>query len=243
MSLQLPRRFSSAGIPLQSGGQFATQVFADTNLFQAKLPEPGTKPATANRSWLKLQLRGLYGDRKRVARTSVGSNLVNPAYMLDLLRGALTGSVEKVGVEPVRATRATHFKLNISPEKAFENAPKARQEVMIACLSMMGVTSDIVSSDVWLDDDGLPVRIKVRLKQVIDRRDVIQLNVTLDLFDFGTPVDIALPKDDDTAEVDSVAALGPSIAGVQLFPSDPSSFLTGFMPRAAQNGAVAQVAP
>lgn len=230
LALHIPKRQASASVTLPDQTVVPVQLFADTTLFQRRIGEGQnalaalagqggeTPSASGGRSWLRLEFSGLYDNRERDARNSVGSNLVNPAYMLDLLRGALMGSVKRVGRDEVRGTPTTRYRLNIAPDKAFEDAPKRRQEAMIAGLTLMGVTSDVLPAEVWLDDDGLPRRVKVRFREVRSRRDILELSVTLELFDYGAPVRITLPKSAETAEVDSVGALGPTTAGAQLAP-------------------------
>jgi len=57
--------------------------------------------------------------------------------------------------------------------------------------------------EVWLDADGLPRRIKVAIRQTRDRRDVVELHYTLELFDIGRPLDLHLPKKKEISRVET----------------------------------------
>jgi hypothetical protein len=79
--------------------------------------------------------------------------------------------IEKIGSEEVRGVTTTHFRSHLDGSK-------------------LGIDSDAeeqVIVDVWIDEEGLPRRIRVPAGDVGDPV------VVFDLFDFGVPVDIGAP--------------------------------------------------
>lgn len=191
----------------------AVQIFSDTRVFQRQPADA----AASGRQWTTLDLDRLYDDRERDAANSAGSNLLNPAYLVDLLGGALTGSIEEAGTEDLRGDRVTRYRFNVSPETAFEDAPDDRREAVQSVLTLMGAHGEeVVPMEAWLDAEGRPRRVSLSLRQKRDRHTTFRMNVALDLFDFGASFDIQLPEREATASVASVSGLGPSAAGVLL---------------------------
>lgn len=215
LDIEFRTRRVMATVPGATPDQAAVpvQVFSDTRVFQRQASDaaPG-----GGREWTTLDLRTLYDDREGDIGGHAGSNLINPSYVVDLLAGALTGSIKEVGKVDVRGTPTTHYEFNLAPETAFEDAPDRRREAVEAGLLLMGAIDDVLPAEVWLDDEGLPRRIAVKIRQARDRRTVIRLNVELDLFDFGTPIDIPLPIRRTVASVSAINALGRSTAGALL---------------------------
>ncbi len=138
-----------------------------------------------------------------------GPDLLNPAHVLDLLAGVLTGSVKNLGPAILReldlgslqATKhaTTRYKLRVSTDKTRSELGldteqwKPRQSV----LDLMAITGDVNDASVWLDDDGALRRFRVRFRQAPARR-----------FLFSTTVDVRLRRGLDT----SVAKLFPRVA-------------------------------
>jgi hypothetical protein len=61
--------------------------------------------------------------------------------------------------------------------------------------------------DVWVDGDGLVRRVALELDAGAAGSVPVATTMTMDLYDYGTPVDVALPV---ASEVSDLAALLPS---------------------------------
>jgi hypothetical protein len=136
----------------------------------------------------------------------VGVNFVWQATVVDLVRGVLTGSVERDGSEDVEGVPTTRYKVNIDLEKAFGDAPDDLREAFEATRVVTGMKRLVHPGRVWLDDDGLPRRVEIRLKQERSRRDAIEVAITLDLRKLGAPIAIDLPDGEDVASAKDLAS-------------------------------------
>jgi hypothetical protein len=190
-------------------GQEATepvQLIDGTVLYQRRLAPVGSSPSRSQRDWRRIDLAALYNDRERYSRAAVGANFVGPTTLLDLVRGALTGSVEVDGEEEIRGVATTRYRLNVDLEKAFEDAPEELRESFAASREIGGMSRLVHPGRIWLDDDGLPRRVELRLRQERSRRDAIEVALVLDLFELGAPVTIAFPDDDEVSTVRDIAS-------------------------------------
>ena len=128
--------------------------------------------------------------------------------VVDLLRGALTGSVETDGTEAVRGVATHRFRMNVDLDKAYKHEPDERRRAFEVVRELTGMKRVVHAGRVWLDDEGLPRRIEIRLREERSRRDATEVILRLELFDFAKPVAIALPKKSDVASVSDLPALG-----------------------------------
>jgi LppX_LprAFG lipoprotein len=109
----------------------------------------------------------------------------DPTQILQFLEPG--GDVETVGEESVFGTETTHYRATVSVEQLVENAPaNVQQAVRASGMVRDGATLPV---DVWVDDAGMMRRIE--LKGQLGTVDNVAL--TLDLYDFGTDVDVKIP--------------------------------------------------
>ncbi len=123
----------------------------------------------------------------------------DPTLSLALLRGA-TADVQELGGEDLDGEATTHYRLTADVGRA---AAAADGDVR-GSISALGSTVDL---EVWIDGQG-------RVRRVLQRTPLQQspllgdrglegtLSVTVDLFDFGQPVDISEPSDAEVLELD-----------------------------------------
>jgi hypothetical protein len=120
----------------------------------------------------------------------------------------------------VRGVHTTRYRMNVDLDKAFGDAPDELREAFAASREIAGMSRLVHPGRVWLDDDGLPRRVEVRLKQQRSRREAIEMTLTLELFDIGEPVSIELPAEDDTLTVKDIASfVGGQISDIQAVQS------------------------
>jgi len=110
-------------------------------------------------------------DTREADRFLPGSSAMTPDRLLkDLIKASK--KVEKVGSEEIRGVTTTHYRAHLDRAKlgsdANDNVPEA--------------------VDAWIDQQGLPRRIRVPYG---DGNDAIA--AVVDLFDFGAPVDVNAP--------------------------------------------------
>jgi hypothetical protein len=109
----------------------------------------------------------------------------DPTQILQFLEPG--GDVEKVGEEPLFGTETTHYRATVDVEQLVENAPVNVQEAVRA--SGMVREGDTLPVDVWVDDAGMMRRLDLQGQL----GDVDNVALRLDLYDFGTEVDVKVP--------------------------------------------------
>jgi hypothetical protein len=123
----------------------------------------------------------------------------NPAEAVDCLR-ALSGSVQTKGRESVRGVETTHYHVTIDFEKYPNLVPPNRREAMRKTIDriieLTGVKT--IPADVWIGDDQLVRRMQyaytMRIRdQRTGRRRPTEMDLTMELYDFGATVAVTLP--------------------------------------------------
>ena len=115
----------------------------------------------------------------------------NPLDSFEQLR-AVDSPIEEVGEEDVRGTSTIHYRTRLDMAKVLAAMPE-EQRVASAALAEMAD----VPVDVWLDDDDRPRRQRMVFPLPGGAGTV---TMTIEAFDFGTPVDIELPPADQVDE-------------------------------------------
>ena len=131
---------------------------------------------------------------------------------LEALRG-VAGDVREVGTEDVNGVSTTHYQATIDLQKALDAVPDAQREQARAGLDQLGTGSMPV--DVWLSSDGIPVRMVLTMDapQGAGLLGGSTMRMTLDLTDFGAPVDVQVPPEDQVQRMDDPSKLGGMFGG------------------------------
>lgn len=124
--------------------------------------------------WLKQSV----DDATGAERFLPGSGGTNPDRLLKELIDSST-KVEKLGSEEIRGVTAVHYRAHLDNAK----------------LGTDGSDGQVVV-DAWIDDQGLPRRVRIPFGGETDSGFVI------DLFDFGVPVDVEAPPSNEVVSED-----------------------------------------
>ena len=127
-----------------------------------------------------------------VQGTSLGGS-TDPSASYAALAAA-GDDVEEVGEEELRGADTTHYRGTLDVKKALTTLEGAAKQVAEATLGRAG--KDELPFDAWVDDEG-------RLRKYVQDLEVpagprtggqpVQSTTTLELFDFGTEVDVQVP--------------------------------------------------
>jgi hypothetical protein len=158
--------------------------------------------------WVKLDMHGATGGA-----TSSPSQYTQ---YLEYLRGASGGKVDTIGHEQVRGVDTTHYHAEIPWEtvvkKAEENLDKASPELRASLqksLDLMQSTRDPVVADVWIDADGLTRRLEMRMPfNIAATLGNVTMKMTMELYDFGTPLNVEAPPASQVTDLSQFAGLG-----------------------------------
>lgn len=154
-------------------------------------------------TWLSLS-----SDDLGATGLGLGTASYDPSKLLESLRG-VTGEPEVVGTEDVRGVETTRYTATLDLAEAVAQAPADQRDLVEAQLQRLGTAE--VSVDVWVDADGLARRLQVDMSDALgaaaagDARAVL----TIELFDYGEPVDIQVPSPDEVSSLgDGLGFLG-----------------------------------
>jgi hypothetical protein len=121
--------------------------------------------------------------------------------------------VVKIGSEQVRGETTTHYRLDVSLDKAIADAPTpGAKDAMTKLANLYTVRK--LPVDVWLDGSGRMRRFQenldtgtMRLPAGIQTQgDPLKghVSITLELYDFGAEVDTKLPAADQVADLNQL---------------------------------------
>ena len=137
--------------------------------------------------------------------------------LLDWLRG-VSGTVTQVGTDTIHGAAATHYRAEVDLSKAAAAAPPAVRDGLAQAAQAVGGPIPV---DVWVDGQG-------RLVQLTTSADPTgvpgagPVALTVDLWGFGQPVDVAAPPADQVSTLPVAGILhgilGAGGAGGQAIP-------------------------
>lgn len=201
MTMDLSDVVSQAGLPASDGtAEFRylqengdPVVYMSIPFLSSQLP--------GGASWIKIDLEQ--------AGKSLGVDLdqlinqanQNPAQALDMLRAS--GSVTEVGTETVDGVSTTHYKATIDLSQAADKLG-SDAEAWVQRLVNAGAPATI-PVDVWIGDDGLIRRLTMD-ESLATGAQSGDVKVTIDISDYGTPVNVTAPPASDTIDLTALAS-------------------------------------
>lgn len=164
-------------------------VYVRSPVFASMLP--------AGKSWLKVDL-GALAKQHGVDLGSLGSASQSPSDTLGMLEQS--GDVRKVGTDTIDGVETTHYHATIDLAKVAASQPGGKAALDQA-LKPSGLKT--IPADVWIDGNGL-VRREQTTVAVSTPQGKTSVQTTMTLSDYGTPVDVAPPPDDQVATLPSL---------------------------------------
>ncbi len=164
------------------------------------------------RVWGRLDYRRLddneSGVRENLTSTEMlqaAAATVNPHFVLDMVLGVLPGSIKVAGPGTLGDAKVVKYRGRASREKVATELDLSDEltESRNQTFELLGISTgaDVTDAEYWVDDDDRVRRVQVWLPQALGRRYQNLLVFTLDLLDYGAPVDIPTPSDDETIEI------------------------------------------
>lgn len=128
----------------------------------------------------------------------------DPNAFLEFLKNSNAEVVEE-GREEVRGVETTHISTVLDLREIMKDAPDSEKAEMEEALEGMPEGFEKLPFDVWIDDDGYIRRfeMKMDMSDVDDTQGMMgTMVISMDLFDFNEPVDIAIPDPSDVEAID-----------------------------------------
>jgi hypothetical protein len=107
---------------------------------------------------------------------------------------AVSDDVEEVGTADVRGTPTTHYRFVVSAERLLEQIGKERRAQMKTYFDQIGI--DQIPYEAWLDEQNRPRR---TMFAMVSEDKGLDMTTTMELYDYGQPVEITVPKADVVA--------------------------------------------
>jgi hypothetical protein len=123
-----------------------------------------------------------------------------PRSSLIVLLKGVSGDITRVGEESIRGVRTTRYKAVVDVAKYRRAIPaRARRTPTLLEGTPESREAREIATEVWIDERGLVRR--QRFEQSIQRPRNVEIDYTIELFDFGADVEVALPARRDVIDL------------------------------------------
>jgi hypothetical protein len=185
-----------------------TAIFKGDTTFVKRV---NRRPAE-RRVWARLDYGSLAKDDRAPDQTELTNtdrlyalaNSLNPRYVLDVSVGTLAGSIKRLGVVDLDGVKVTHYKANVSLDKANADLDLSDEQVQTRerLFALAGLRRDVNPAEYWVTADGRIRRVQFTFEQRLIPRVHNDVVVTLDVPTYGGPVQLTTPTKDETVRVD-----------------------------------------
>ncbi len=162
---------------------------------------PGGKP------WIKMDLNAV-GKRAGIDISQFTQFANDPTQMVDWLRAA-SGDVTTVGTETIDGVATTHYRATVDIDKYPDLVPAENRDAMRKAVDALKKAAHVSSfpMHVWVGKDGLVRQVRTALTETI-QGETVNVVTSERFYDFGTPVEITLPPDDQVTDISSLTTGG-----------------------------------
>jgi hypothetical protein len=210
---------AASSMTMEMPGMGGFEMRQVENTIYMKVPEGLAAQMSGAKPWVEMDLDAVSGHQSGVNLGQMRSGVAqDPADQLEYLRG-VSESVEKVGEEQVRGTQTTRYRATIDLKKAAQEGPEAR-EAYDEAIETLGASK--LPVEVWLDEQNRIRRFAMNLTVPVpenaaspnaSREDATMRTQTVaEYYDFGVPVDVQAPPQDQTMDGSKLLAGGQPVA-------------------------------
>jgi hypothetical protein len=192
---------AAAGAPVN--GDYTMEMVFDRRTLYMKWAL--LAPGLGGKSWMKLDLErlaeaaGIDSGLLRAEQQQGG----DPAATLRYLRAA-SEDVEELGTEEVRGAKTTHYRTTVDLRRYPDLLPPDRRELARRSIERIieQTGNDTMDVEVWVGEDELVRRVKwAQSIRSPAAGDAVEAAFTCDFYDFGTPVTVEPPPDEEVMDV------------------------------------------
>lgn len=146
-------------------------------------------PPDPSKPWLKT-------DASTFGAQNGGTQASDPSQFLSYLRGASNGITDE-GTETVRGAETRKLKANLDLRKAAAKLPPEQRQAVEQAIQQLGTST--IPTVVWIDDQGRLRKMSFSLdisnagQATGSSSQTAHLSLTLELFDYGVPVNVTPP--------------------------------------------------
>ena len=185
--------------PQAAGDGKIEMIFEGTTIYM-RYPQI-TEMLPGKEEWVSMDLQAMGESIGFDLKALMQGGNNDPTQSLNYLRGA-AGDVETVGEEEVRGVATTHYRATIDLDKVVENAPPEAREALRTSIKVLRseIDADGIPVDVWIDGDG----VARRFSQTIDGVEGLSTSMTMEMYDFGTEIDVEPPPPGQVIDFDEL---------------------------------------
>lgn len=199
-------------------GEIPIALYDGTSLFVRRFGR-----GSVRRPWIQVDYAKI--TQRRDPPSSLPQQLgIDPRFVIELVAGALSGSVHKEGVEPIAGVQTTRYRLNLDWDKALSDEgrtaagltklSRTRTRALERTYEQMAISDTIIPAELWVDAKGLPRKIEVNLRQTTvtelqtrKRHLHFVTTVGVEVTRLRAPVDISPPSKQERIRVDGLGEL------------------------------------
>lgn len=201
---------SSSGVSVPKGSS-TIEVVLDGKTVYVKSGLLSMLGGGSDKPWVKVDASEMSGG----SSITGGGTGTNPTGLLDLLTTEGNG-LKELGHETLRGVDTRHVGTTIDLAKALADAPASSKAQLEEQLQSLGGSLDsfvTIPVEAWIDADGQVRKFTMTFDFAKAGKDVPELakakaTITVELYDLGKPVDIAVPPASQVSELDPSSLLG-----------------------------------
>lgn len=170
------------------------------------------------RPWLSLDLDDLSEDaglpftNSNPVRLPYTLFAVPPTVLVDLIAGALTGSLEALGTDEIEGVQVTGYGANFDLEKMLTDTRERdydedRRDAVERTFETLDIDSAVHRGKVWLDGEGRPRRFEVTFDVQPRNRWTFAMTVTVEFLEWGIDAAFDLPDVEKSIQIASITRL------------------------------------
>ncbi len=190
---QMTARESVAGHSLTIAERFAGLTF-----YMDAGGLPGVAQVTHGKRWLKMDLSRTLGS---MGLGSLSTTSTDPSQFVDYLR-ATSANTQKLGTDTIRGVSATHYHAIVDLNKYPNLVPQSDRASVKQGIAMLEsvLGSHTMPMDVWIDSQKLVRRMKFGYPECVNNQK-LNLNMTMDLYDYGPQPSTQVPSASDAYDI------------------------------------------
>jgi hypothetical protein len=196
-----------AGAEGEDGGDESFRVEEVVDGHELYLRFPALAQALdPSRPWLRIDRRERVESAAELDLSQIVQAATDPAATVDRLRAA-ADPAERFGREDVRGAATTRYRATIDLRRYPARVPaRERKDAARAVARLVELTGvERVPTEVWVDELRRVRRVRARVDGKGPAGERVELETTVELFDFGIAASVAVPADREVTDLDELS--------------------------------------
>jgi hypothetical protein len=188
-------------LDMQSAGQNITEIFLGDKIY---MDYPGLSGELGGKKWGEIDLSEAGGSLGALSSIVNSARNENPTTQMSALLASK--QITKVGTDTVEGQQTTHYSGTLNASDFLDSTAQTSQlsSAQISALKSVLQSGQVSSEkvDLWVASSGLPVQVTVAVQSSAAGA----MTVTMDMSDWGAPVDVSAPPADQVSDITSLVS-------------------------------------